>query len=124
MHCHMHVTCIATYDIHIVTNRTFSLALNVLLNGCGTQYENCCYLVVTNKMVPLIDLAVLVLSRALSSRQQQLAVSREATSGVCPSTTLCGSILRLLASVVSTLAAVPLSEEDSLLMQQITDTIR
>ena len=105
-------------------HRTFTLAVNVLLNTCMEQFENSRYLVTSNKAVPLVDLCVLVLSRALSSRQQQLGAGKDEGASVCSSTTLCGPLLRLLASMVSSLASVPLGQQQTQLVQQITDAIR
>lgn len=120
-HAHAHALCL----LHAC--RTFSLALNVLLHTCADQFENSRYLVCTGKVVPLTDLSVLVLGRALSSRQQQLGGgggSRDEAMPPCPSTTLCGPLLRLLASTVSTLAQAPTGQDQAQLSLQVTDTIR
>lgn len=108
-------------------SRTFSLALTVLHNSCSGHQDNCRYLIMSNKSIPLTDLSLLVLSRALSSHQQQLlskATSKEQDVTKCSSTSLCGPLLRLLASMISTLASVSVYEEDTVLVQQVTDTIR
>ena len=111
------------------TIRTFSLALNVLVGSCAGQPENSRYLVTSNKAVPLVDLAVLVLSMALSDRQLSQASPRQPRTGKeeskCTGTSLCGPLLRLLASMVSTLASVSLGEEgEDLVLQQVMDAIR
>lgn len=104
-------------------HRTFTLALNGLLNSCVDQFANSRYLITSSKAVPLVDLCLLLLGRALSSRQQQLNVTKEELT-CCSCTTLAGPLLRLLASMISTLALVPLGAEECQLMQQITDAIR
>ncbi len=96
----------------------------MLLNCCKGSEDNCRYLITSNKVFPLADLALLVLSRALSSRQQELALvagSKDMQARSC-STALCGPLLHLLASVVSVLALG--GEEDALMLLQITDSIR
>lgn len=115
-----HILFRCQHVIHMCLDcRTFTLALNVLLNTCVDQFQNTRYLLTSNKAVPLIDLCVLVLGRALASRQQQLNLSKEDVTA-CPSTTLSGLLLRLLASMVSTLAG----DHESQLVLQMTDAIR
>lgn len=110
--------------------RTFSLALTVLLNCCTSQADNCRYLITSNKVVPLTDLALLVVSRALASRQQELALtgSRELLEGVSCCTPLCGPLLRLLAAMVQQASMTTLlagaGGEDALLLPQTSDAIR
>lgn len=101
------------------TLRTFSLALNALLNSCMRQRENCRYLVASNKAVPLADLCLLVLGRALPHCKQQPSTTGKDI--VTDSAALCGPLLQLLASIVSTLA---LQEEETAVVQQVTDAIR
>ena len=105
----------------LIACRTFTLALNVLLSSCVDQFQNARYLLTSGKAVPLVDLCMLMLGRALSSRQQQLVVSREELV-ICSGTALSGPLLQLVASMVSTLA--PLGDQESQLVQQITDAIR
>lgn len=89
--------------------RTFSLSLSVLLSGCVGQPDICHYLVTSNKVVPLVDLALAVLNNSLvQSPQGPPQASRGSVRSVVvkesSGTVLCGPILHLLASVVSTLA--------------------
>ena len=91
----------------------------MLLNCCAGQCETCRYLITSNKAVPLADLSVLVLGKALVSRQLELSCGMREESD---SASLCGPLLRLLASMVSVLALE--GEQDTALVQQITDTIR
>ena len=111
-------------------HRTFSLSLMVLLNCCAPQVENCRYLIASNKAVPLSDLSLLVVSRALGSRHQEPAqAGGGASQGVEDSrnsATLCGPLLRLLASMISMLAGGGQGEgeEDAILVQQTTDAVR
>jgi hypothetical protein len=105
-----------------ISHRTFSLALTVLLNCCSPQVENCRYLIASNKAVPLSDLSLLVLSRALGSRHRELAQAGEIKEET-GSTSLCGPLLKLLASMISVLAGES-TKGDTILLQQTTDSIR
>lgn len=99
----------------------------MLLNCCAPQVENCRYLIASNKAVPLSDLSLLMLSRALVSRHRELAHSgsgggEAGGQGESDSSTpLCGPLLRLLASMISVLAG---GGEDAVLVLQTTDAIR
>lgn len=79
----------------------------------------------SNKAVPLSDLSLLVLSRALASHHQQLALARsgaEVQQVKCCSTSLCGHLLLLLASMIGLLVGA--GKEDAILLLQTTDAIR
>ena len=115
--------------------RTFSLSLSILLTACAGQPDVCRYLVTSNKAVPLIDLALTLLNSSLIHPQssqdhpQLPAVTNKVVSSMgCSGTSLCGPILRLLASMVSTLATSLTLDEDeeekAVIRQLVIDTIR
>lgn len=102
----------------------------MLLNCCAPQAENCRYLIASNKAVPLSDLSLLMLSRSLVSRHRELALAGSGGGGAVElqgesgsSTSLCGPLLRLLASMISMLAGGG-PGEDAILVLQTTDAIR
>ena len=117
-----------------VWHRTFTLALTVLLNCCAGHHDNCHYLVASNKVVPLVDLTLLVLSRALTCRRQELTGGGGGGGGASKdlgASTQCGPLLKLLASTVSTLALPGRGGGgggggggEVLTLQQISDAIR
>ena len=81
--------------------RSFHLALSALQGVCHAHTDNCRYFVLTNKFSPIVDL-----------------VMQYITPG---SSALCGPLLGLLATVLSTLLQA--GREQSL-HQPIADTIR
>lgn len=107
------------------------MSLSVLLTVCAGELEICHYLVTTNKTVPLVDLALTLINSSNVHPQSTQGVLRGATRDVvCSGTSLCGPLLHLLASMVSTLASPQSLEgeheggKDAVMRQLVTDVIR
>ncbi len=96
--------------------RALQYAISVLQSSCPGHRDNCVYLLVSNKMAALVDLSLQLLSEVLPSS------GREGEAGLSGSkvTSVCGGLLRVLAGVVSTLAA-ELPQE---LCQHLVDLVR
>ena len=115
------------------------LSIGVLQSACSGHIANSCHLLLSSKATTLIDLSLRLLTEALppkdilqqpssASSQQQggvVAASVAVVGGVYGSKTtpICGPLLRLLASMISTLASGPL-REDSTLLSPLMDVIR
>lgn len=100
------------------------MSVGVLESACSGHVANCRHLLLSSKVLTLIDLSLQFLTEALPPKEVvQGGVA--AVGGVFESkaTPLCGPFLSLLASMVSTLAFGPL-REDTTLLPPLTDVIR
>ena len=114
-------------------NRTLLLSIGVLQSACSGHIANSCHLLLSSKATALIDLSLQLLTDALPpkepSSQQQVGVATTTGAVVVggaygsKATPICGPLLRLLASMISTLASGPL-REDSTLLSPLMDVIR
>lgn len=113
--------------------RTLNLSLGVLQSACSGHIENSRYLVLSNKMAPLVDLSlqlfadIVVPKDVATQHKDATATTAAATVGGASksqATPTCGPLLNFLAAVISTLASGPLQEHDEPLLQAVTDVLR
>ena len=104
--------------------------MGVLESACSGHIANSCHILLSSKATALIDLSLQLLTEALPPKDpqqsaQQGSVGAAVVGGAYGSkaTPICGPLLRLLASMISTLASGPL-REDSSLLSPLLDVIR
>ena len=104
--------------------RTILLSVGVLEAACTGHIASCRHLLLSSKATALIDLSLQLLTDALPPKEP-LQGGGALVGGTCASsksTPLCGPLLSLLASMISTLTSGPL-REDSTLLSPLLDVI-
>ena len=104
--------------------RTILLSVGVLEAACTGHIANCRHLLLSSKATALIDLSLQLLTDALPPKEPPQGVGAVMGGTFTPSkaTPLCGPLLSLLASMISTLTSGPL-REDSTLLPHLLDII-
>ena len=100
------------------------MCVGVLELSCSGHVANCRHLLLSSKVTALIDLSHALLTEALPPKEPPQGGG--ATVGGAygsNATPLCGPLLSVLASMISTLAFGPL-REDSSLLPALLDVIR
>lgn len=95
------------YTLCVSPTRTFTLILGALQAACAGHTDNCHYFILSNKFAPIVDLTLKYLAAPEPGEPEHSA--------------LCGPLLSLLASVLSTLSS---SFPCPALEQPMTDCIR
>ena len=110
--------------------RTFLLSIGVLQSACSGHIANSSHLLLSNKSTALIDLSLQLLTEALPPKDPPPPLQPQQVGGAVvggaygsKSTSICGQVLRLLASMISTLASGPL-RKDAALLSPLLDVIR
>lgn len=107
-----------------ISCRTFLLSVGVLESACSGHVYNCRHLLLSSKATALVDLSLQLLVEALPPKEPPQGGGTQVGGAFGSKVTpLCGPLLSVLASMISTLAFGPL-REDPTLLPALTDVIR